>query len=82
MPINSDGRVKGMETYVSDRPRQLVVVIPTGSVATEACARRSDEVRSHSATVREIRFFGSITVAGGELSAERTRNDCCEQGRK
>jgi len=33
-PVNSGGRVKGIETKVSELPKSVVVVKPTGSVVT------------------------------------------------
>src|SRR5438105_6124063 len=53
-PMNSGGRVKGLETNVSELPRSVVVVKPTGSVVTVtwAEAKFCDATLIKSATAR------------------------------
>ena len=60
-PMNSGGRVNGIETKLSELPRREVLVNPTGFVVTDtwAEAKFRDAPLSRSATARRVPWRSS-----------------------
>ena len=55
-PMNSGGRVNGIETKLSELTRREVVVNPTGSVVTVVCADNDGPPMQAAATTRRCDF--------------------------